>query len=134
MEEKDQVASDVSPEEWVAEVLRLSKEPDESEIYVRVLFPGGEIVASGFRPLADAQTIQIPLQRQSPSGLGSAALRLSLPRLEEGWYRKALSETGEIFLSVAYPACGMTIPARVELQIATNLDFLDLVTNVAQMQ
>ena len=96
MAEKSQVASDVLPEEWVAEVLRLPKKSGESEIYVRVLFPGGEIVASGFQPQTDAQTIQIPLQRQSPSGLGSAALRLSLPRLEEGWYRKAVSETGEV--------------------------------------
>jgi len=134
MAKQDQVAYDISPQEWAIKVDEMSAKAGERELYVRLLFPGGLVVATGFRPQVSEQGIGIPLQRQSPSGLGSAALTVSLPKLEEGWYRRAVSETGEIYLSVAYPACGMTIPARVELQIATSLDFLDLVTSVAPMQ
>jgi hypothetical protein len=114
-------------------VRQLSKRPDGTEFYVQLLFPGGKVVATGFRLQADAREIDVLLQRQLPSGLGNGALQLSLPRFGEGVYRKAVSGT-EVFLCVAYWPYGMKYAEIVELRIATNPELLVLVTNEARIQ
>src|SRR5208337_2642968 len=65
--------------EWVAELHKLRAKAGDNDIYAEYLFPAGYLLATGFQLQVNERMIEIPLQRQSPSGLASAVLRLSLP-------------------------------------------------------
>lgn len=123
--------------EWVEEFHKLATKAGEKDIYIRLLWPFGRLDASGFQPQVRDRTIEILLQRQSPSGSASALLQLSLPEEDSTCYRKKVSGEGEIFLSMTYPHCRAGHHGSVELaafEIATSVEFLALVTSDAQKQ
>jgi len=123
--------------EWVAELQRLASKAADKDISVQYIFPAGSLLANGFRLQVCERKIQILLQRQSPSGSVDLLLQLSLPAQESAHYQKKTSEDGEVFLSVTYPYCDhMFLPnvPRAQIQIASKLEFLELVTSGALKQ
>lgn len=123
--------------EWVEELRKLATKAGDKDIYVEYSFPAGSLFATGFQLQVDGRTIQIPLQRESPSGLANAYLQLFLPEEESAHYKKQVSTEGEIFLSVKYPYCDHNFRpdvALAEIRISTSAELLNLVTSEAQRQ
>lgn len=123
--------------EWVEELKGLATKAGDKDIYVQYSFPAGYLAATGFRLQVNERTIQILLQRQSPSGLANAYLELSLPEEETAHYRKAVGDDGNVFLSVTYPYCTHHWRPGVELaeiRLSTDPGFLGLVVSAVQKQ
>ena len=70
----------LSEDEWTQELQAMSTTVGEGDIFVSLNFLDGKFRGTGFLPQVDGRTIVIPLQRQSPSGLGNACIQFSLPR------------------------------------------------------
>jgi hypothetical protein len=136
MEDSQIALVDVLPEEWVEAVSELSARAGADGLCVKILFPPDVLVSAiGYRPQADAREIHISLRQQSPSDSSNDGIYVSLPRLEEGVYRKAESASGDdLFLLLGWWPCGIDLPVKAELQLATSREFLDFVTKTTRIQ
>jgi len=87
--------------QWETEIAELNQRSASTDIHVLVLWPLGRLYATGFQPLIDKKTIQIPLQRQAGSGLADAYISLSLPTpAQEEAYEKYTTATGDVLLTM----------------------------------
>ncbi len=127
---------DLSESDWVGEVWKLGQWLGEKSLVVRVRWSFGCLIASGSRPEVSGRTLHILLQQQLQGDLHDGVLQISLPEREQGHYRKHESGSGEIVLTMFYPLG--TPPDFVvdwtEVQLATNADFLFLVSSEVRVQ
>jgi len=117
----------ISEDEWIEAIQDLAKRPGTGEIFLQIFWPHGHLCASGFQPHVDERMFHVLLRQQAPSDLGDASINIELSDLggDRGQYEK-IGSGSELYLSFSYD--------EFQLQIATSLEFLGLVTSEPPVQ
>jgi hypothetical protein len=121
--------------EWEKEVSALAQKPAGADIYVLVLWPLGRLYATGFQPLVEQQMPQIPLQRQSSSGLADACISVSLPKPEQAQCEKYTSDTGDVLLTIRHHVVTVQVHTGIwtDVHLSTSRELLRLVDEEAPL-
>ena len=117
-------------DEWEKELNKLGEASGDKVVFFRVILPSGMYLdAGGFQPLVEHREIHIRLQPRSPSYLGNDELHVSLPAEElTGPRQKSVRTDGATCLSIG-GYIGGTVHVALEIHLATNREFLEIVAS-----
>jgi hypothetical protein len=127
--------SEISEDEWAAEVARLSAKSGGQALCVQIRWSFGHLQANACQLQVSDRTFHADLYPRSPAGGENAGIVVSLPKPYHGRYDKHTSKDGEIYLGMAYPLgeAGHYVDYAL-LEIATTWAFLDSASSGVQVQ